>query len=298
MSEVDRWKPEEDESREQREGKRHRDRDRDRRERKRDRRDDSSSDEDRRRRRRSRSRSSSDEERSRRRDRDRRDRDRRRDDSEERHARRRDDRHEDSGRRGTHEEREVSRPPQVDPELEQLREELRIAEQRLYQLQQEVEQLEAAEAFHLRGGGGGGSDGASWAAPPPPPPPGPAGGGAARPVSPGGLLGTFSLLLILPGDIGGDAMRRVAKLREKVLAPCDFNVKLPAKPKEIRKRFAEAARTQSQDDTTRAKGGDLGEVCGGDLPAELEEAARALAVNGVSQPIETERGAHLLLRTA
>ncbi|EOD18971.1 hypothetical protein EMIHUDRAFT_255784, partial [Emiliania huxleyi CCMP1516] len=73
---------------------------------------------------------------------------------------------------------------------------------------------------------------------------------------------------------------------------------LPAKPKEIRKRFAEAARTQSQDDTTRAKGGDLGEVCGGDLPAELEEAARALAVNGVSQPIETERGAHLLLRTA
>ena len=87
------------------------------------------------------------------------------------------------------------------------------------------------------------------------------------------------------------------KLREKICAPSDFNVRQPAKPKEVRKRFTDAARRESDHSTARDNGA-VGEVMSGDLAPELEAAARALRVGGVSEAVETAAGIHLLYRSA
>lgn len=75
-----------------------------------------------------------------------------------------------------------------------------------------------------------------------------------------GPIGSFHMLLIKHMDSTdtsshqtnsvlrrtyNDAVARIKKIREKVCAPSDFNVKVAAKPKEIKKRFIEAARAQS-----------------------------------------------------
>ena len=71
----------------------------------------------------------------------------------------------------------------------------------------------------------------------------------------------------------------------------------PAKPKEVRKRFTDAARRESDHSTARDNGA-VGEVMSGELSPELEAAARALKVGGVSDAVETAAGIHLLYRSA
>lgn len=58
--------------------------------------------------------------------------------------------------------------------------------------------------------------------------------------------------------------------------------------------FAALARQRSIDEPTKKLGGSLGEVEAADLHPALAEAASALAVGGVSQPVETEAGWHVL----
>jgi len=57
--------------------------------------------------------------------------------------------------------------------------------------------------------------------------------------------------------------------------------------------FAELAKLQSQD-TSAAKGGDLGWLSPGDTVPEFERAMNQLPVKGVSQPVRTEFGWHLI----
>lgn len=59
--------------------------------------------------------------------------------------------------------------------------------------------------------------------------------------------------------------------------------------------FGALARELSQDAATRQEGGDLGFFPRGRMLAAFEEAAFALGPGGLSQPVETERGAHLIL---
>ena len=70
------------------------------------------------------------------------------------------------------------------------------------------------------------------------------------------------------------AARHVQKLRDKICAPSDFNVRQPAKPKEVRKRFTDAARRESDHSTARDNGA-VGEVMSGELsPSSRRRRAR------------------------
>lgn len=60
--------------------------------------------------------------------------------------------------------------------------------------------------------------------------------------------------------------------------------------------FAAIARQRSEDDASRAGGGDLGEVERGTMPEALDRAAFALAAGAVSDVVETEFGFHVLKR--
>lgn len=94
-----------------------------------------------------------------------------------------------------------------------------------------------------------------------------------------------------------EAIGRIKKIRDKVCAPSDFNVKMPAKPKEVKRRFVDAAKAQS-DHTTYKDGGDLGIVVTGSLPPAVEKAAFALKENAISAEVSSEEGVHLLLRAS
>ena len=61
--------------------------------------------------------------------------------------------------------------------------------------------------------------------------------------------------------------------------------------------FADQAREHSDCPSSRS-GGDLGDFGRGAMVPAFEEAAFALGVDEVSQPVETEFGYHLILRTA
>lgn len=89
-------------------------------------------------------------------------------------------------------------------------------------------------------------------------------------------------------------------------------VKLPPKPsmvdktqalgriKDLKKRldagedFEELAKKHSEDEESKARGGDLGPVVRGMLPPEFEKAAFATAVGEISEAVETPMGYHLL----
>ena len=68
----------------------------------------------------------------------------------------------------------------------------------------------------------------------------------------------------MPRHLLRHRLRRRRKLRDKICAPSDFNVKQPAKPKEIKRRFADAAKLSS-DCAESGRGG--GEEGGGDALA-------------------------------
>ena len=75
-----------------------------------------------------------------------------------------------------------------------------------------------------------------------------------------------------------DARRRLAGLRERIVAGADF---------------AELARLNSEDGTA-ARGGDLGWIYPGDTVPEFERAMNALAPGEISQPVRTPFGFHLI----
>jgi len=59
--------------------------------------------------------------------------------------------------------------------------------------------------------------------------------------------------------------------------------------------FESIARLHTSDDTTRLNGGDLGWVNPGQLVPRFEEAASALPLNTISQPVRTRFGFHIIL---
>ncbi len=62
--------------------------------------------------------------------------------------------------------------------------------------------------------------------------------------------------------------------------------------------FAGLAKKHSADSVTAAQGGDLGEIRRGVLPKEMEDAVYALKSGGVSQPVRSTYGYHLVKLTA
>lgn len=61
--------------------------------------------------------------------------------------------------------------------------------------------------------------------------------------------------------------------------------------------FAKLARANSEDPESATKGGDLGTITPGMLPAELEQALNGLKANEVSKPVRTPFGYHLVKLT-
>jgi peptidyl-prolyl cis-trans isomerase SurA len=76
----------------------------------------------------------------------------------------------------------------------------------------------------------------------------------------------------------GDARRRLAALRQRIISGADF---------------AELARLNSEDGTA-VRGGDLGWVYPGDTVPEFERAMNALAPGELSEPVRTPFGYHLI----
>ncbi len=124
-------------------------------------------------------------------------------------------------------------------------------------------------------------------------------------------LGTFSMILIKHSGSADptcwrthrsidrnidESRNRLRKLREKICAPSDFNVKQPAKPKDVKKRFDAAAKLSSDCGESASKSGDIGSVMSGTLAPALDAVARRLAVGAVSEEVVTLDGLHLLLR--
>ncbi len=187
--------------------------------------------------------------------------------------------------------REASRDPcgsATSDELRALRVELYAAEARLAQLETEVRQEEEAlDAEASRDVGATSHDEYNEAAMPTA-----AANADSAAQRPAVSLGTFSTILLRETSGLVDAEQRLRKLRERVVAPSDVNVKKPPKPKEVRKRFSDAAKLHSDCES------ELGELMSGGLPDPLEAAARALGVNEVSEIVRTDEGVQLLLRTA
>lgn len=63
------------------------------------------------------------------------------------------------------------------------------------------------------------------------------------------------------------------------------------------KKFAEIA-SQFSECRSAARGGDLGFFGRGDMQKPFEDASFALQVGQISQPVETDSGVHIILRTA
>lgn len=99
--------------------------------------------------------------------------------------------------------------------------------------------------------------------------------------------------------------RRVSHILVKV-APGDAAVEKQAleKIQRIEKQardgseFAALARKQSEDSETVSRGGDLGDISRGMLPAELEQVVYRLKPGEVSQPVRSSFGYHLLKLTS
>ncbi len=86
------------------------------------------------------------------------------------------------------------------------------------------------------------------------------------------------LLRAREGLSDSEARDRLARLRDRIDGGADF---------------AELARVHSED-ATASKGGDLGWIAPGDTVPEFERVMNALAEGGVSQPIQTPFGWHLV----
>jgi peptidyl-prolyl cis-trans isomerase SurA len=87
-------------------------------------------------------------------------------------------------------------------------------------------------------------------------------------------------VLIKVGDLVTveDARRKINSIKERLSAGADF---------------AETARMQSND-LSASKGGDLGWLYQGDTVPEFDRAMDALAINQISDPIQSQFGFHLI----
>lgn len=87
-------------------------------------------------------------------------------------------------------------------------------------------------------------------------------------------------ILIKAGDLvtAEEARRKIITIKEKLTAGADF---------------AESARIHSHD-LTAAKGGDLGWLYQGDTVPEFDRAMDALAINQISDPIQSQFGFHII----
>ncbi|MEN8205717.1 MAG: peptidylprolyl isomerase [Pseudomonadota bacterium] len=114
--------------------------------------------------------------------------------------------------------------------------------------------------------------------------------------------GSFHIIKLL--DKRGDERHFVeqTKARHILLKPDEVNteeeIRVRIEQLEIRLRggedFATLALANSQDTLSAAKGGDLGWISQGDTVPEFEEAMNSLAPGGISKPVKTEFGWHLI----
>jgi peptidyl-prolyl cis-trans isomerase D len=108
-------------------------------------------------------------------------------------------------------------------------------------------------------------------------------------------------------QFGAQETRQVSHILVAAESGAEAKQKARAKAEEIYKQlqknpegFAEAARKQSQDTGSAARGGDLGRISRGtmkDTP-EFEEAAFKLKPGEISPPVETRHGYHIIQLTA
>jgi peptidyl-prolyl cis-trans isomerase C len=91
-----------------------------------------------------------------------------------------------------------------------------------------------------------------------------------------------SPITLLPGQkdlTDAEALAKAQEIRQKLVQGADFG---------------DLARTESNDVGTSSKGGDLGFLKHGQVPPSFEEAAFALPDGGLSQPVRTPYGYHLI----
>jgi len=92
------------------------------------------------------------------------------------------------------------------------------------------------------------------------------------------------IFLALPSDANAekieDVRKRAEAIRRRILDGADFG---------------EIAKAESEDPSSKAKGGDLGEIARGQLIPALEQIAFSIKTGEVSEPIQTPSGFHLLL---
>ena len=109
---------------------------------------------------------------------------------------------------------------------------------------------------------------------------------AARYTTPAKRRASHILISVAAGASTEDdakAKARIAEIERQVRGGADF---------------AKLARTSSEDAESAAKGGDLGAVTPGLLPAELEQALNGLKAGDVSKPVRTPFGYHLVKLTS
>lgn len=88
-------------------------------------------------------------------------------------------------------------------------------------------------------------------------------------------------ILITIDEAGSEqaALQKITEIKEKLVAGADFG---------------ELAREHSQDSGSALQAGDLGMVARGAMVAPFEEALFSLSENGISEPVKTEFGYHLI----
>ncbi len=88
-------------------------------------------------------------------------------------------------------------------------------------------------------------------------------------------------ILLVPNVVSGETQirQRLERIRQRILAGAPFS---------------EMAKLHSQDQQSRAKGGDLGWLSPGDRDGEFEKVASELAVGEISTVVQTGAGFHLL----
>ena len=88
-------------------------------------------------------------------------------------------------------------------------------------------------------------------------------------------------ILLVPNVVSGEAQirQRLERIRQRILAGAPFS---------------EMAKLHSQDQQSRAKGGDLGWLSPGDSNGEFEKVASELAVGEISTVVQTGAGFHLV----
>ena len=88
-------------------------------------------------------------------------------------------------------------------------------------------------------------------------------------------------ILLVPNVVSGETQirQRLERIRQRILAGAPFS---------------EMAKLHSQDQQSRANGGDLGWLSPGDRDGEFEKVASELAVGEISTVVQTGAGFHLL----